>query len=105
MQPLPDIAPRRHKATAHLPIADCGNSCEGCKSFMPLAKLPKNAAGETYARGRCRKWAEFRGRDYTLTPCYRLIYDIDWWRGHPAIDGDTAACKYFTPKDPRENVS
>lgn len=87
MRALIGDEPRRHPATAHLPIPGCGRWCGGCDHLLPVAR--KNVD-----RGRCVKYLEFRHLAYRAADAYRAAHD-DWWRGLPTISANTAACKYY----------
>lgn len=75
--------PRQHPATAHFPGGHDGTAtCADCASFRQTRSLRRSG------RGRCLMWAQLRGMA-------EAVLADGGWRLHPAIDANTAACKYF----------
>jgi hypothetical protein len=77
-----------YPATAHIPGAVPGKTCGDCQHLAPCS---------IKTRGRCLQYFRFRGLIYLFDEHIHKEQP-DWWRGLPAINASTLACKYFLSK-------
>lgn len=82
-----------HQVTAHIP----GGGPDG-RTCAERAHLDPTTKG---TRGRCRKALEMHRMLHRMSEAERAS-NPDWWRGLPAIEASTAACKYFEVNKTKE---